>query len=355
MLRFDSLPLLVHRLKGQFKVCSSSRELNIMLRYSFAMVLVFSLSGTASAATWAESMFDELSRDFGAVPRGPTLVYPFRVVNRTGATVQITNVRVSCGCTTARALQTSLAPGQETAILAEMDTTRFSGPRTVQIYVQFGQPKFDEVRLSVTANSRDEVSVIPESLAFGKVKRGTEAAASATVTFLGNPNLQITGLSCDSNFVTASFEQLRRGASETAYKVTAKLRPDTPAGKWFTDVWIQNNNPAAPRIRVPLTVEVEAPLAVNPMKVGLGEVKAGQLVERKVIVRGDKPFRIVGVQGTDKELSVRDSTSDTKLVHVLTVTLEPRRPGELVRILRVLTDMVGEETVEFEAVAHVVE
>ncbi|HKB35402.1 MAG TPA: hypothetical protein VKD72_03045, partial [Gemmataceae bacterium] len=96
------------------------------------------------------------------------------------------------------------------------------------------------------------------------------------------------------------------------------------------------------------------PITVSPMTVGLGEVKAGKLVERKVVVRGVRPFRILGVQGTDKELSVFDSTNDSKTVHVLTVTLQPQRPGELQRVLRVLTDLKGEEAIEFAAIAQVV-
>ena len=39
-------------------------------------------------------MFDELSRDFGSVPHGQTLVHPFRLVNNTGNTVRITSIRV---------------------------------------------------------------------------------------------------------------------------------------------------------------------------------------------------------------------------------------------------------------------
>jgi Protein of unknown function (DUF1573) len=326
-----------------------------MLRYSLALVLGLVCTGTATASTWADSLFDELSRDFGSVPRGPTLTHPFRIVNKTGAPVQIASVRVSCGCTSARALQTYLAPGQETAILVEMDTRRFAGAKNVTIYVQFSQPKFDEVRLWVQANSRDDVSVLPESLAFGKVKRGDAAPTSATVTFLGNLNWQITGVSCDSNYIQPSFEQLRRTSGEVAYKLSAAVRPDAPAGKWFTDVWVQTNNPGSPRIRVPLTVEIEAPLTVSPFTVGLGEVKAGKLAERKVLVRGVRPFRIISVEGTDSVLSVRDSTPESKTVHVLTVTLQPQRPGELQRTLRVLTDLTGEETVEFTAVAQVIE
>ena len=80
----------------------------------------FALAGSAGAASWADSMFTELSKDFGSVPRGPTLTHPFRLVNNTGRAVRIVGVRVSCGCVSARALQQTLAPGQETAVLATM-------------------------------------------------------------------------------------------------------------------------------------------------------------------------------------------------------------------------------------------
>jgi Protein of unknown function (DUF1573) len=325
-----------------------------MFRYSLVLALGLACAGTASASTWADSLFDDLSRDFGTVPKGPTLTYPFRLVNKTKGPVHISNVRVSCGCTTARALQNDLAPGQETVILVQMDTRRFSNSKAVTIFVTFDQPHFDEVRLWVQANSRDDISILPESFAFGRIKRGSTPTVQATMTFLGSPNWQIQGASCDSNYVQTSYEMVKRDSGEVVYKVTAKLRGDAPAGKWFTDVWIQTNNPASPRVRVPLTVEIEAPLTVSPMTVGLGEVKAGKQAERKVIVRGVRPFHIIGVQGTDKEWSVHDSTSESKAVHVLTVTLVAQEPGEMVRTIHVLTDLQGEETVSFTAMAQVV-
>jgi hypothetical protein len=325
-----------------------------MLRYSLVLALGLALTGTASASNWADSMFDELSRDFGSVPRGPTLTHPFRLVNKTNATVHISSVRVSCGCTSAQAIQTTLAPGQETAILIQMDTRRFIGSKNVTIYVQFDQPKFDEVRLWVQANSRDDVSIAPEALAFGKIKRGTAATTTATVSFLGNQNWQITGITSDSNYVQTSYEQVRREGGEVAYKLIATMRADAPAGKWFTDVWLQTNNNGSPKIRVPLTVEIEAPLTVSPPTVGLGQVKAGKMAERKVIVRGVQPFRIVSVEGADKELTVQDSTNDSKTVHVLTVTLQPQTVGELLRTLRVVTDLKSDETIEFNASAQIV-
>ena len=35
------------------------------------------------AASWADGMFDESSKDFGSVARGPALSHPFRVKNNT--------------------------------------------------------------------------------------------------------------------------------------------------------------------------------------------------------------------------------------------------------------------------------
>src|SRR5580700_1686052 len=91
-----------------------------MLRYSLLSAVLLAAASPVQASSWADGMFDELSKDFGSVPHGTVAVHPFRLVNNTGSTVRVSNVRVSCGCTSARALQTTLAPGQETAILAQM-------------------------------------------------------------------------------------------------------------------------------------------------------------------------------------------------------------------------------------------
>jgi hypothetical protein len=322
-------------------------------RYSLAVLLGLCVTGSASAS-WADSLFDELSRDFGSVPRGPTLTHPFRLVNKTNQRVHIASVRVSCGCTSARALQTDLAPGQETAILVQMDTRRFQHTKNVTIFVQFDQPRWEEVRLWVQANSRDDVTVIPESLALGTIKRGTAPSTSVTISFLGGGDWKILGVKSDSNYVQPKVRLVRRDAGEVSYQLTTSMRPDAPPGKWYTDVWLQTNNPATPRVRVPLTVEIAAPLTISPMTVVLGELKAGTLAERRIIVRGSSPFRITGIKGTDKQLSVREGASESKSVHVLTVTLKPSRAGEMNRNLRILTDLPGESDIEFTAKARVV-
>jgi hypothetical protein len=299
-------------------------------------------------------MFDELSKDFGSVPRGPMLSHPFRITNNTQANVHIGSIRVSCGCVRATALTDFLAPGQSTVIQTTMDTSRFSGVKTVHIFVKINQPSSDEVQLWVQANSRDDVTVTPESFAFGQVKRASQPAGTVQVTFLGNGQWSITSAHADSNYVRAKATEVSRTMSEVVYKVTAQVRNDAPVGKWFTDVWLTTNNQATPRVRVPLTIEIESALTVSPPVVDLGQPKVGNQVERRVIVRGVAPFKITEIKGGDDQLKVRDTTPENKPVHVLAVTLRPGKAGDWTRSLHVLTDLKEESEIEFQAKAHIV-
>src|SRR5262249_31405929 len=147
--------------------------------------------------------------------------------------------------------------------------------------------------------------------------------------------------------VHPTVKEIKRPGGDTAYEIYAKLRKDTPAGKWYTDLWLTTNNPSMPRLRVPVTVEVESPLTLNPSTVALGQVKAGTESDRKVIIRGLRPFRITGITGTDNELQVRTTSNESKAVHVLTVTLSPREAGKLERDIRVQTDLSNSTDIEF--------
>src|SRR5579871_3604986 len=104
-----------------------------MLRHWFGFFGCLLLVSSANAGSWADGLFLDLSKDFGTVPRGPTLSFPFRLKNNTSNTIHVTGIRVSCGCVTATAMTNLVRPGEETAILAQMDTTRFEGPKTVKI------------------------------------------------------------------------------------------------------------------------------------------------------------------------------------------------------------------------------
>jgi Protein of unknown function (DUF1573) len=328
-----------------------------MYRYPLMLSVLLVVAAQADAQSKADALFDELSRDFGSVPYGQVVSHPFRIVNNTKQPVHVSSVSVSCGrCSSARALKNYLQPGEETAIIATMDANQFIGTKTITITVVFDQPRFEQVRLWIQANSRQDVSFTPNTLDFGRVKRGTEPEAKITVNFLGGALTKISDVKSESNYVSPSVKELERsGGSGSSFEISAKLRKDTPAGKWYTDLWLTTNNSTMQKLRVPVMVEVEAPLTANPSTVSLGQVKAGTETDRKVIIRGVRPFRITGITGTNKQVMVRATNDEAKTVHVLTVTLNPDAVGPLSQRIRVQTDLAKgtEGDIEFFAQATV--
>jgi hypothetical protein len=326
-----------------------------MLRYALVLLAGFWAAEYAGAATWADGLFSELNKDFGSVPRGQLQEHHFRLTNNTKSTVNVSSVRVSCGCVTATIDKPTIAPGESASVQARMDTGRFVGVRSVTIFVQFDRPHFEEVRLWVSANARLDFNVAPDSLAMGTLKRGGTPSSTVSLTFYGNKEAQVLSVKGESNYVIPEFRELRRLDSEVVYQLTAKLRSDTPVGKWYTDVWVKTNLPTMPQVRVPLTVEVESALTVSPELVAVGRVKLKEESERRVIVRGAKPFKVLKLQGIDDEVRVVDNTTEAREVHVLTVRFKPERAGNVTRTVKVVTDLTADKEVDFQVNALVVD
>src|SRR5436190_21631017 len=107
-----------------------------MIRHCLLVACLLTTAGSTPAASWADQLFQEVSKDFGSVPRGPTLNHAFILKNNSSETVRISGLRVSCGCVTATAPKNILQPGEDGVVQAQMDTTRFQGVKSVTIYVQ---------------------------------------------------------------------------------------------------------------------------------------------------------------------------------------------------------------------------
>lgn len=329
-----------------------------MVRYCWVVAAALLAVGPVAAGTWADALFTEKSKDFGSVPRGPELTYRFPIKNTTGKVVTISGARVSCNvCSSVSLLKTTLQPGEESAVVAKLFTSRFQGIKTIHIYVTFSQPQYDEVTLWFQANARDDIAMTPDTLAFGTMRRGAGSSKSTTISFYGAAGSQVVGVDSETNHVKASFEKVedpKRISSEAVYRITAQVRDDLPVGKWYTDLWVRTNNAAMPRLRLPLTVEVVSPLSISPGAVALGEVKMGGTVERKVIVRGVDAFKIKEIQGADEQLEVKDSSDGSKQVHVLTVRLKASKAGDLSKTVRIITDLAEEGQIEFTAKGQIV-
>src|ERR1700731_3980718 len=101
-----------------------------MRKAVFTLLILVGASQPAAAQStaWADKLFaGDLVHDFGVVPRGTQLKYSFKMTNIYKVPLEITNIRVSCGCVTAKESTKVLQPNETGFLNINMDGTRFAG------------------------------------------------------------------------------------------------------------------------------------------------------------------------------------------------------------------------------------
>jgi hypothetical protein len=123
--------------------------------------------------------------DFGSIPRGAIVVHSFVVKNVGQETLAITNVKPTCGCTTAPLSDSLVAPGEQTDIRATFNTQNFNGRVKKQIYVDSSDPIKPYLKVSFSAIINNPLQTImpsPSEVDFGKVMAGKPSETKVTIT-----------------------------------------------------------------------------------------------------------------------------------------------------------------------------
>lgn len=325
---------------------------------SVAAVLLLVPAPAARGQSWSDAIIPEKTYDFGTVARGSRLRHAFRIVNATEHDVHIAGWRTKCGCTDVKVGSKAIPPGTQTTIEVTLDTTKFQDHKASGITLIFDRPQFAEVDLTVNAFIRSEVLLSPGSVDLGVVPRGTARTQRSTLTYHGSvPDWSITKLNTISEHVTAELREVSRSpGGAVQYALTATLNPTAPAGYFRDEITLSTSDPSSPTIPVSVTATVQPAVSVAPAVLNLGRLKPGQTVEKVVVVRAGRPFRVVEATASASGLSAAVPAADSaRPLHTLKVRLTaPEQPGPFHSTLEVLTDLDGEPPARLQAFATIV-
>ena len=295
------------------------------------------LFASSAYAGEAEKFFSDRVKDFGTVPFGPMLVHHFKITNTTNQIVQIQSSRVSCGCVSTQVHAYTLQPGESTYVTANMDTKRFVNQKEVIIYVTFARPH-EEVALAVRANRNDFFSKSADVLTMGQIRRGVEGNGTIQVTMRSDPSFEIRSAASSTDYVKPSYRLLKRDRTEVVYEITAELKPGLDVGSWTTDILFTTSNATVGTIRIPVNVDIVAPITATPATVQFPPMKVGDKKEVSVVVKGDKPFRIIDVKGGDDLVTAEADNQESKQAHIVRLIFRPNSAGEHSKTITVVTD-----------------
>jgi hypothetical protein len=315
------------------------------MRKVLLAVAVLALAAVAAPAqqptAWAEKMFQgTLTHDFGSVPRGAQLFFPFKITNIYAVRMEITGCKSGCGCVSATPAQRVLEPRESTTIDVKMDSTRFTGSKTVGIRVSVGPEYISSAELKVSATSRADIVFNPGQVTFGAVVRGQTPTQTIDVEYAGALPWQVSEVVAKDLPLDVSIKELYRRPGQVGYQVRVTLKPDAPVGPLKEDIFLKTNDPASPLVPMLVEATVQPAVTVAPPVLALGTVEAGKPLTRRVVVRGSRPFRVLGVDGTGAGITLEGSPAGTAApVQIVTFKCQFDQPGDFKRELKIKTDL----------------
>jgi hypothetical protein len=196
-----------------------------------AALLTLALCAAAFAAAPKLEFVSE-SIDLGKVVKGAPITAVFTFKNAGDADLVISNVRPGCGCTTAEAKKTTLAPGESSTIEALLaSTSEYNGHISKNVTVTSNDTSRGAVSLLFQAEVVALATTTPERLNFGSVKADSSRTHLLCV-FAGDPKtFAITKVVPVGSHVTVpGFRKISVGGREY-WEVTVLVKGSKTPGR----------------------------------------------------------------------------------------------------------------------------
>ena len=243
---------------------------------------------------------DEPSFDFGSADASQTIEHTYVLKNTGDLTLEISNVKPSCGCTVANISERSVQPGAETKVTARLALQGRSGQQHKSITVESNDPKQPQFILTLQGNVGSVIEVRPPSVVFGEVGPSTVVTQVVDVAGTGPDRFKIvSATSMASNFAVA-VETLEDGK---LYRLTITTQGELPPGALYGNVRVMTDLPARQTIDIPVSTMVIGDLIVAPQEIVLAQ--QDQPVTRYVVIRPGmvKQFQIEKVEAPDSKIT----------------------------------------------------
>jgi hypothetical protein len=318
------------------------QEVTAMWRKTvLAVAWVAATCSPAWSQEWASKMFETSSHDFGFVARAAKAEYEFVLSNIYVEDVHIASVRSSCGCTTPVIKKPDLKTYEKGSILAHFNTDRFLGSKGATLTVTLDKPYYAEVQLQVSGYIRSDVVMSPGSVELGSVEQGSPVQKAIAVSYAGRDDWEIVEVKSPNPHLSAKVTETSRGGGQVSYNLTVKMDENAPVGYVNEHLILVSNDGSSSQIPVSVEGVVQAGIVVSPASLFMGVVQPGQKVTKQLVVKGNKPFRIVSVDCDDKGFQFDTSTEkDAKALHLIPVTyVAGSEPGKVSKTIRIETDV----------------
>jgi hypothetical protein len=222
------------------------KTLFLILFPVFLMLLIAS-TGLSGQEPAPQLVFEEKTFDAKEIKGGDYLEHTFKVFNKGAGTLEITDVKASCGCTAVNYDKTIL-PGKEGSITLKVNIKGRTGSLDKTARVYSNDPKAMEETLSIKAFIKESIKVSSKSVRF-KGKEGTVQTQSIDIIAQEQKPLSIKpGVFSLQDKMTYTIEETEKGK---AFRIVFTNMPQ-PAGRFSGYLNLTTNYDDSPEIKISL-------------------------------------------------------------------------------------------------------
>jgi hypothetical protein len=252
-------------------------------RLSIALALLV----TAPAVASAQLRFTPANANLGELRGGPVYQQRFEFVNDAAQTIEITDIRLGCGCLQPALDKRVFQAGEKGVLVMNLRTLgQPNGPRTWQAHVQYRQDgKLQETAVVLAATIRNEITIEPSIIAMSVE---TTLRQEVTITDHRKTPMKVAAILGSSPAIRIVQQAQDGGVTKVTLEVS---RAALTANRQEESLNIYADDPAYRQLQVPITLirANRAEVTATPARVELTG-SGSQLIRLRAV--GDKAVRV---------------------------------------------------------------
>lgn len=221
----------------------------MMKKFILSVLSVLMIASVAYAQPKLEIVGGN-SYDWGKVgPKDSPLKTKVKLKNVGNEQLIITNVKPSCGCTTAPLDKDKLAPGEVATIDVSFNVGSRAGVNSKTIRISSNDPNSSTTIFRLSADVQKEITLNPAYFAFNQMEVGKEESSKITIKNTGKKTLTLSNITkspADLRLNISGNKSLKPGES---FDLVAKVTPTAPG---YMNCWvkIKTNSVDEPEISI---------------------------------------------------------------------------------------------------------
>lgn len=280
--------------------------------------------------------------EFGSVHSADakSISHTFVLRNTGEETLLINKVKPSCGCTSAVASATQIAPGATATVTAKLNPKGKSGNQTITVRVSTNDPTNASQMLRMSGTILSSWRVIPLMLDMGHLGKLESATKNVTVTsqYMENePQFKITALKVGSPEIKAvttvnpdpQSPSPKKSFIEVSRTVRVSVTAGSTEGLQTQRLYIATDDPKNPTHTVTVRWTVEGDLSCNMEKVVVNDLKGNKTPkELTILSHKGTPFEVTSIEikgeagVQDVEVTLKPESTQVKKIY----TISPKNP-----------------------------